>query len=170
MPLASVPIVILSAIVVYLAFVVIARIFGARSFTTTTTSDAVFVIMLGAVAGRGILGLEPTPATALVALVSLFSLELLFQGVRKTHLAHRLTHTAPVVVFAEGAPVEEACTRTRTDTDDLVSAMRSAGIVNFSEVQLIILEPSGGYSIIRSGQHVDPRLLERVKGAQDLYD
>ena len=168
MPLALVPIVILSAAVVYLAFTAIIKLFGVRALTATTTSDFVFVIMLGAVAGRGVMGLHPTVATALVALLTLFSLEMFSHRLRDTWVARRLTHTEPIVVFAHGEPVEEMCERTHTSEEDLATVMRSAGVAQFSEVQAIILEPTGGYSLIRAEEEINLGLFKNLKGVEYL--
>lgn len=169
-PLVQVPVIVLSAAAVYLAFTLIVRVFGARALTTSTTSDAVVVIMLGAVAGRGIMGLEPTVAAALVALLTLFTLEMLFHGVQYSKLMRHFTNASAVVVFANGEEIEEACRRTRTSTADLVSAMRGAGISEIDSVQAIILEPSGGYSVIKAGETMSSELLEGVDGAEYLVE
>ena len=49
-----IPVVIVSAIGVYLAFLVLVRLFGARVLTAWSTFDAVVIIMFGAVAGRAV--------------------------------------------------------------------------------------------------------------------
>lgn len=168
MPLAEVPVIILSAIAVYFAFLILVRFSGARALTITSASDAALVTMLGAVGGRGILGLEPTVASGLLGLLTLFALEYLFHGIRETWLARALVVSDPIVVFANGKPVQKACERTRTTMSDLTSAMRSAGVAELADVQLVILEPQGGYSIIHAGTHIDPAILEGVVGAEHL--
>ena len=168
MPLAQLPVVILSAVSVYFVFLLLVKLFGARTLTVTTTSDAVLVTMLGAVAGRGIIGLNPTIAAGIVGLATLFSLEMLFHGFRESRLVKNLAGSDPIVVFANGKPVREACRTTRTSKSDLVSAMRGAGVGEFSEVQMIVLEPTGGYSIIREGETISSELLEGVRGSHHL--
>lgn len=166
----QIPIVIVSAVLIYIAFLVSLRVFGARVLTVTTATDAVIVIMLGSVSGRAILGLNPTVTTGLVTLFTLIALELMFHGVANVKGVRRLVGTDPVVVFANGEPLAEACERTHTSAADLNSAMRKAGVASASDIQLIILEPSGSYSVIPEGVDVAPELLADVRGGAALTD
>lgn len=45
---------------IYLAFMMLLKLFGSRVLTSMTASDAVIIIMFGAVAGRVIVGNPPT--------------------------------------------------------------------------------------------------------------
>lgn len=116
-----IPVVIASAVIIYLAFLLLVRIFGARILTVTSGFDALVFIMLGAVAGRVILG----------------------------------------------HPIEQACRRTHTSASDLRAAMRRAGIAHPGEVQCIILEPHGDYSVIRAGAPLAPEMFTGVVGGQE---
>ena len=51
-------VVVLSAVGIYVAVLVFVRIFGQRVLTAMSTFDVVITVMLGAVAGRVILGLK----------------------------------------------------------------------------------------------------------------
>ena len=63
MELWRIPVVVLTALAVYLAFLLLLRVFGARLLTGLSAFDSVVIIMFGAVAGRVILGHPPTLAT-----------------------------------------------------------------------------------------------------------
>ena len=67
--------VVLSAVGIYLAFLMLVRLFGARVLTGMGTFDAVVVITLGAVAGRVILGDPPTLIAGVIGLTCLFAME-----------------------------------------------------------------------------------------------
>ena len=164
----QIPIVIVSAVLIYFAFMFSLRVFGARVLSVTTATDAVVVVMLGAVSGRAILGLNPTMTSGLVALFTLIALELALHGVRNVKGVRQLVGTDPVVVFANGKPLKKACERTHTSKADLHSAMRKAGVAAASDVQLIILEPNGTYSVIPAGVQVADELLLDVEGGDDL--
>lgn len=159
---------VLSAVIVYFVFVVVIRVFGAQVLTVTTGTDAVVVIMLGAVAGRAILGTTPTVASGIAALLTLVLMEFLFRSVLRRRGVRHFLKTKPVLVFVDGEPIADACERTRTSADDLNAAMRSAGVANPSEVQCIILEPRGSFSVIRTGTELQPNLFADVEGSQRL--
>ncbi len=168
MDLRQIPIVIVSAILIYFAFMLSLRVFGARVLSVTTATDAVVVVMLGSVSGRAILGLSPTVTSGLVALATLIALELALHGVRDIKGVRQLVGTDPVVVFANGKPLKGACERTHTSKADLHSAMRKAGIASAEDIQLIILEPNGTYSVIPAGVQVADELLLDVEGGDAL--
>lgn len=161
-----IPAVILSAVLIYLVFLILVRIFGTRVLTVTSGFDALVGIMLGAVAGRVILGHPPTVAAGAIGLVTLMAMEAIFGAVERTWAARNLVSAPPVLVFAHGAPVEEACRRTHTSSTDLHAAMRQSGAGRPEDVQCIILEPRGIYSVIRVGTELDPALFSNVVGAE----
>lgn len=160
-----IPVVIASAVIIYLVFLALVRIFGARVLTVTSGFDALVFIMLGAVAGRVILGHPPTVAAGIIGLVTLMVMEAIFGAIERTWASRRIVSSRPVLVFAHGRPIERACRRTHTSASDLQAAMRRAGIAHPGEVQCIILEPHGDYSVIRAGAPLDPDLLRGVVGA-----
>jgi len=162
-----IPIVIASAVIIYLVFLALVRIFGARVLTVTSGFDALVFIMLGAVAGRVILGHPPTVAAGVIGLVTLMTMEAIFGAIERTWASRRLISSRPMLVFAHGRPIEKACRRTHTSPSDLHAAMRRAGIAHPAEAQCIILEPHGDYSVIRAGAPLDPEMLASVVGAQE---
>ena len=67
--------VVASAVGIYLAFLLMVRVLGQRVLSRLSTFDAVVVVMLGAVAGRAVLGDTPTLAAGVLGLGTLFALE-----------------------------------------------------------------------------------------------
>lgn len=162
-----VPVVMASAVIVYLIFLILVRVFGARVLTVTSGFDALVFIMLGAVAGRAILGDPPTVAVGIIGLATLLGMEAIFGAIERTWASRRFISAHPVLVFAHGRPIERACRRTHTSAEDLNAVMRRAGIGHHREVQCIILEPHGDYSVIREGAELDPAIFSTVRGAEE---
>jgi len=166
MDLWRIPITIVSAIGIYLAFLLLVKIFGARILTTMTSFDAVVVIMFGAVAGRVILGDPPTLAVGVVGLVTLMCMEAMFGAIQHRAGHSRALNARPVVIMAHGELVNVAAHRAHVSENDLTVALRKAGLARFEQAQCVILEPGGGLSVIRTGEHIDPAMLAGVKGAE----
>ena len=57
---ARIPIVILAAVAIYLVFLMLVKIFGSRVLASMSASDAVVIIMFGAVAGRVLIDRKST--------------------------------------------------------------------------------------------------------------
>lgn len=162
--------VILAAIGIYVAFLLLVRVFGPRSLHGMSTFDAILVIMFGAVAARVILGYTPTLLAGVVGLATLFILEALFGQVRATTRGTRLLNARPVLVFADGVPLAKPMKRMHLTESELNSALRRAGVRARSEVACAIFEPNGHLSILRYGEPIDPALLEDVIGKEQIPD
>lgn len=160
-----IPVVIISAVGVYLAFLVLVRLLGARLLTAWSTFDAVVIIMFGAVAGRAILGHPPTLAAGLIGLVTLMLMEVAFGQLRRLRQLSGAVASAPEVVMAHGSVVQRALARQHIAEMDLYSALRRAGVTDPSQVLCVISEPSGTLSVLRSEEGVDPSLMRGVIGA-----
>ena len=164
------PIVAASAIVMYLVLVLILRLFGAHMLSVSSVSTAAIAIVLGAVAGRAILGKNPTMMAGVVALMTLGLMEAIFHSVERSQRARRAMGDEAVVVFCDGHPLPAACKETRTSEADLRSVMRKAGIADPAQVKCIVLEPQGGYSVVRTGTELDPALYKDVLGISQCLD
>lgn len=159
-----IPLVILSSIGIYLSFMILVKIFGSRVLTSMTASDAVIIIMFGAVAGRVILGHPPTLAAGVIGLATLMALEAAFGSLRRVIGWSRLIDRKPVLVLLDGEKVPSLTNRAHISHDDLTSAARKAGIGSLKDIKLMILEPTGQISIIRKGQPLDREVFRDVRG------
>lgn len=163
-----IPVVVASAVIIYLVFLFLVRLFGARVLTGMSGFDTLVVIMLGSVAGRVILGHPPTVAAGVIGLVTLLAMERIFGTIEKVWSSRKIISARPMLVFAHGEPLQKACQKTHTSPADLSAAMRRAGVARPEGVECIILEPRGDYSVIKTGTDLDPDLFKHVLGA-DQY-
>lgn len=161
-----IPIVIMSAIAIYLVFLLLVRIFGARVLSGLTGFDVVVGIMLGAVAGRVIIGHPPTLAAGVIGLTTLLCCEAAFGLVRNNIRLHRAINARPTVVLAHGQPQPDLMRKTHITYDEITSCVRKAGLSNLKTVRCIVLEPSGALSVINYDDTLDPNVLHDVVGAE----
>ena len=163
-----IPVVMLSAAGIYLAFILLVRLFTPRVLARLTVFDAVVLVMFGAVAGRVVIGHPPSLAAGVIGLATLMAMEAVFGAVRSTRGLRALLQGGPVVLVARGEVVEDEMRRTHFSRLDINTVIRRAGIGSLSEVQAIIAEPSGELSVFRIGQPIDAEMLEGVRGAELL--
>ena len=160
-----IPVIIATATGIYLGFMVLAKLFGSRTLLAMTASDAVIIIMFGAVAGRVIIGHPPTLAAGLLGLASLMVLEAAFGTLRRFTGWGRLLNRRPVLVVSEGTMLLDAMRTAHLSRTDVLTAVRRAGLGSLSQVQAMVFEPTGTMSVIRTGQPLDPEVLRGVRGA-----
>ena len=159
-----IPVIIAAAAGIYLGFMVLAKVFGTRVLMSLTASDAVVVLMFGAVGGRVILGHPPTLAAGLLGLASLMILEAAFGTLRRYTGWGRALSRRPVLVVYEGQMIVDEMRHAHLSRTDVLTAVRRAGLGSVTQVQAMILEPVGTMSVIRTGQPFDPAVLRGVKG------
>ena len=162
-----IPIVMLSATGIYLCFLVLVRIFGTRVLSRWNAFDAVVVIMFGSVAGRVIIGHPPTLAAGVIGLATLMLLEMVFGAMQSARGLQRFS-TAPILLMVHGRFLSRNLRRTHLSHAEVQAALRQQGISSLQQVQCVILEPTGGLSIIRQGEELDPVLFDGVRGAERL--
>lgn len=159
-----IPFVIAAAIVIYIAFLVLVRLFGTRVLSTMSSFDAVVIVMFGAVAGRVIIGNPPSVTTGIIGLTTLMIMEAIFGAVQHVVGFRRTIDAQPQVIMAHGEFLPDAMRRTHVTHKNLCAALRQAGVAHKADVQCVILEPNGKLSVIREGTVIDPDLLIGVHG------
>ena len=158
--------VVVTTIVVYLAFIVLVRLVGPRSLTSTASFDFAAVVALGAVIGRTVLLAEPTLAIGLVALTTLFGMQGVLGWLRQNPRFDRLVHRPPTLLVADGVLLRDNMRRVHVVEDEVRQAVRRSGARSLEEVRCVVLERNGAVSVVRSHRPVDPWLLEDVAGAR----
>lgn len=164
-----IPVVVLSAVGTYIGFLALVKIFGTRVLAKMTAFDAVVLVMFGAVAGRVTIGHPPTLAAGLIGLSTLMLLEAIFGQIRRFSRFQHTLDGRSHVVMAHGEIITEQLRKTRLSYSDVRLAVRRAGLASLSQVQCMILEPTGDLSVIREGVPMDPELLKNVAGVEYIY-
>jgi uncharacterized membrane protein YcaP (DUF421 family) len=166
-PLGAVAIVV-SATLLYLAFAAILNRQGQRLYASPSVFDLAIVTMLGAVVGRAILGQVPTLAGGLLALGTLFLVQAVAGRVGRGGGSRNDDQHRAIAVMVNGQVDGEALDGRRIPEATLWSALRGAGVRSPAEVALVVLEADGRFSILRTGEPIDPALLTGVRYADDL--
>lgn len=163
-------VVVVATVGIYLAFMILVKLFGSRVLTPMSASDAVIIIMFGAVSGRVIVGNPPTLAAGVVGLATLMALEAAFGTVRRYVGWSRFIDRRPVLLMYKGRKHVENMQFAHISNSDIISAMRKAGLGRFQDVQAMVLEPTGQISIVKSGQPLDNTILADARGAVELCE
>lgn len=130
-----------------------------------TGFDIAVGVMLGAVAGRVIIGHPPTLAAGVIGLVTLLCCEVAFGLVRNNIRLHRAINARLTVVLAHSLPQPDLMRRTHIMYDESTSCIRKAGFSNLTKVRCIVLESSGTLSVLSYNDTLDPNVLHDVVGA-----
>lgn len=159
-----IPIVMASAVGIYIAFLLFVRFFGVRVLNGWNGFDAIIIIMFGAVAGRVIIGHPPTLTSGIIGLGTLMVLESAF-GAAQSVFGFRTMTTRPRVLVAHGEFVPKNLRKAHLTRLEIYAALRKRGITHLENVQGVILEQTGQLSVFVKADSIDPRLLLGVVDA-----
>lgn len=141
---------ILRAAAIYAFVWLVLRISGKRTMSEMTAFDFVLLLIFGEATQQAILGDDFSLTNAAVVLTTLVMLDRMFAIVHfRWPKLERLMEGRPVLLVHDGTPLKDAMARERVDEEDILGeARRSRGLVSMDEIRHVILEPSGGLSII----------------------
>lgn len=155
---------VVSAVGVYVAILVLSRLFGQRQFTATSSYDLAFTFALGSLVGRTVL-VRVSLLGALVALCTMFALHTCTTWLHhNSAAAHRLIQNRPVLLATDGRLLPDALRRTGTSEVEVFQALRLAGRGSFDHVAAVVLERNGRVSVIGASERIDAEVFTEVDG------
>ena len=160
--------VVITTVVVYLAFVVMIKAFGQRSLTSVSIVDVTCIATVGAVVGRTTLLANPTLATGVVALATLLVTRRLLGTGKGYRVLGRLLDRRPVLLVADGRIREDAMRMARVTERELYQRLRLAGVTRMELVAYAVLESNGEVSVLRRDDCFDIRIVADVPGAPSV--
>lgn len=159
--------VVLSTIVLYLFFSLLVHLAGTRLMATMGAASFVVLAVVGGVSARSMLGESPTMLGGLLVLNTLMVMEALMGSLRRVvRVLPAAVRRRPSVVMVEGRSVVEALRRRRLTETGLHDRLRAGGVLDPSEVELVILEERGSLTVVRRGDRIAPTLVADVEGAE----
>lgn len=150
----------------YLAFMVLVHLLGQRSLARVSSSDLAASVAFGSLIGRAALGDVPYLGGGIVALVTLFVLQMVAGRLRRFVKPGSRLLNQPLVVMAGDSILHDNLERSLVAEDELASALRLRGIRSLDEIACVILEPTGEWSVLRRDRLIDPFMLEGVRGVE----
>lgn len=160
--------VVVSTIGIYLTFLVLIRIVGQRALAAMSNFDFAAAVALGAVMGRVILGYTPTLLAGVIGLGTLFALQGLFGIIRRNPRADTVLSNLPLLLMADGRLLEDNLRRAHIVETELREKLRLAGVRRYDDVACVILERTGGVSVLQRGEAIGHELIADVRGRDAL--
>ncbi len=138
-------------VLAYAALVIFLRISGKRTLAKLNAFDLVVTVALGSTLSSIILTKSVALLEGLLALVLLIALQFVitWSSVRSARFKG-LIKSEPTLLLHAGEFLDVAMRRERVTRDDLLSAVRSQGVGELSEIAAVVLETDGSISIVRN--------------------
>jgi uncharacterized membrane protein YcaP (DUF421 family) len=150
----------------YLGLILLLRLSGKRTLSKMNAFDLVVTVALGSTLATILLSQSVALVEGMVALALLIGLQwtIAWLAVRAAWF-RRVIKSEPALLFYRGQCLWSALRRERITCDEVLAAVRSAGLHDLGHVQAVVLETDGSLSVLRHGeltpQHTS---LENVPG------
>lgn len=151
----------------YVVLVLVLRLTGSRSLASMNAFDFIVTVALGAVFGRTLTAKGVALAEGVTALVLLLALQYLVAWLQtRWSFFMGVVTNPPALLYFRGTFLRDAMRRQRVTEAEVQAAVRKKQLGSMDEVEAVVLESSGEFSIIQSignGSALGKEIEEQVR-------
>ena len=150
--------------VAYFAIICMLRISGKRTLSKWNSFDFVVTVAFGSVLASILLSTKDSFGTGILAfgLLVLFQYILTWISVRSS-LIQKLIKAEPALLLYKGELKSEVLKRERVAEGEVLAALRAQGVSAIEDVDAVVLETDGSFSVIKSLNNSTASALKDVK-------
>lgn len=153
------------AVTAYLALVILLRLSGKRTLSKMNVFDFVFVVALGSTLATTILSADTTWTDGVMAFVALMGLQVLLSWLCvSSHRIDSIVNGEPELLMYKGKYKDRELKRHRVTREELRAAARNHGLATMAEVDSIVLETDGTFSVVWRMADKDDSAMIDVRG------
>lgn len=155
----------ISCLISYIVLVILLRISGKRTLSKWNAFDFVVTIALGSILASVVLSKKTAVVEGLFAafLLIVFQFIITFFSSR-FKFVDSLIKAEPTLLYYKGDYKKEAMKKQRVAKSEILSAIRASSIGSLEEVEAVVLETDGQFSVIEKDGEDSNSALEGVKG------
>lgn len=135
--------------IVYFFLLLVFRFMGKRSVGQLTPFDLVVLLIISNIVQNAMIGSDNSLGGGLIGAATIFILNYIFVELAfRSKGMRRIMEARPALLIHNGRVLHDNLNRERITMDELLSAMRRAGVVEPSKVWIAVLEENGSISVI----------------------
>lgn len=158
--------VLIVSVLAYAALVAVLRVSGKRTLSKMNAFDLVVTVALGSTLATILLSAEVALAEGVLALALLVGLQLGITWLSvRSPAVDRLVKSEPELLVHRGVFLHQAMRRARVVEAEIRAAVRQQGIGALEEVDAVVLETDGSFSVIGRTSGSRASALAGVRGA-----
>jgi len=154
--------VVIVGVLAYVGLVLLLRVSGKRTLSKLNAFDLIVTVALGSSLATVLLSNDIALAEGLLAFIVLIGLQWLvaWSSVRSGAIS-RLVKSEPKLLVYQGKLLHDAMQRERVVESEILQALRNQGIDSLEQVEAVVLETDGGFSVLTASGK-EPSALEDV--------
>jgi uncharacterized membrane protein YcaP (DUF421 family) len=150
-----------SAAAVYVLMVAALRLFGSKALAKMSGYDLIISVAIGSLVAAIPITTGLALSDGIAAAITLLLLQELTRRWQARSLrVHHLVRERPHLVVWDGQLLEDRLKEISTSADEVRAAVRRAGLVSLSQVQTVVLENDGDWSVIPRSRAADLSALD----------
>lgn len=152
----------------YAGLVLLLRLSGKRTLSKMNAFDLVVTVAFGSTLATVLLSKDVSLAEGLLAFALLCALQFVvaFFSVRSRRF-QAIVKAEPALLYFRGKFLVEAMRRERVAREELIAAARAQGALSLRDVEAIVLETDGSFSVLSPSSHPPQTLAGQVKNAPE---
>ena len=166
-----VTLIVVTTVGIYTAVILFTRLNGLRTFSKMSSYDFAITVAVGSVVASTVLSETPSLVEGSVALGALYLCQRAVAWARIHLDASRWVDNEPVVLMVGDTLFHETLTETRVTEDDVYAKLREANVLDFDEVQAVVLESTGDIAVLHGdpeNKRLNPALLKGVRNKEKV--
>lgn len=151
----------------YAALILLLRVSGKRTLAKMNAFDLIVTVALGSTLATIILSKDIALAEGITAFALLISLQFVITWLSvRSQTVSDLMKSEPKLLLHKGEFLRQAMKHERVNEGEVLQAIRSQGISQTAEVEAVVLETDGSFSVMRrAGEDSSADVLTNVSGS-----
>lgn len=155
--------ILITASITYVGLITMLRLSGKRTLTQMNAFDFIVTVALGSTFATSILSKNTPLAEGLVGIGTLILLQLIVSWICMRFPGfNKIIKSEPRILFYRGEFKSKALCEERITIEELLQAARSQGILSLTQIEAIILETNGKFSIVKKASQTSDSTLQNV--------
>lgn len=162
----SVLMVILSTLGIYVVLILFTRLSGVRTFSKMSSFDFAVTVAIGSLIASTILTKSPPLFQSVVAMGTLFVIQISIASFRETSFMRNLVDNKPILLMRGSEILEPNMKKAKVTRDDLLGKLREANVTQFSQIKAVVMETTGDISVLHhegENHELEEELLKDVR-------
>lgn len=150
-------------VLAYAALVLLLRISGKRTLSKMNAFDLVVTVALGSTLATVLLSKDVPLAEGVLAFVVLVGLQYALAWLSsRSGKVLAVVKSEPTLLLYQGKVLHEALRKERVAEVELLAAIRNEGYPDVQDIEAVVLETDGTFSVVRKGGDEKPGSLKNV--------
>lgn len=150
--------------IAYIAIVIILRVSGKRTLSKWNSFDFIVTVALGSVLASALISTKDAFGKSILAfgLLVLFQFIISWISVRSS-IVQKLIKSEPSLLLYRGEMQHDVMKQQRITEGEILAALRTSGVSAIEDVDAVVLETDGSFSVIQNIDNSSASALKDVR-------